>query len=104
MKMFKKRITNALIRLRVCAGLSAPLLFASSDQKLAREKAFISILAIDEILMAQDMVNRWRLKQFKKIIVNDSIYNDKLLKRGSVPVEQHTFFVFSAALEFITFY
>ena len=39
MILFKKRITKALTRLRGCAGYSAPLLFANTEDRFSRADA-----------------------------------------------------------------
>ena len=39
MILSKKRITKALIRLRGCAGWSAPVLFATPDYRFSRDEA-----------------------------------------------------------------
>ena len=42
MILSKKRITKALIRLHVCAGWSAPLLFANLRRQVSRVEAHIA--------------------------------------------------------------
>ena len=43
MLLCKKRTTKALIRLRECAGLSAPVLFANPRDRFSRVEAHVSI-------------------------------------------------------------
>ena len=46
MVLFKKRITKALIRLRGCAGWSAPVLFATPEDRFSRDEAHFSKLLL----------------------------------------------------------
>ena len=46
MMLFKKRITKALISLRVCAGLSAPLLFTLPEDRFSRVEAQLLLLVV----------------------------------------------------------
>ena len=44
----KKRITKALIKLRGCAGWSAPVLFANPEERFSRAEAHIRLQGYDE--------------------------------------------------------
>ena len=42
--LFNKRITKALIRLRVCAGWSAPMLFANHRRQVIQRRGVIYVI------------------------------------------------------------
>ena len=54
MVLFKKRITKALIRLRGCAGWTAPVLFANPEDRFSRVEA--QLLSCDYFQDPDEMV------------------------------------------------
>ena len=56
MILFKKRITKALIRLRVCAGWSAPVLFANSLRQIFSRRGpnfYVYVFWVDKVASMQ---------------------------------------------------
>ena len=54
--LFKTRITKALIRLRGCAGWSAPVLFANPEDSFSRVEAQIYYYVVAETLDLNDVI------------------------------------------------
>ena len=56
MILSKKQITKALIRLRRCAGWSAPVLFATTEDRFSRVEAHMDLNATKPVFGVSDKV------------------------------------------------
>ena len=63
MKFSKKRITKALIRLRGCAGWSAPVLFATPEDRFSHDEAHLSSNSSVEKMLKCTIYNKKSMKR-----------------------------------------
>ena len=70
-RLFNKRMTKALIRLRVCASWSAPLLFATLRRQVSRVEA--QMIYVPTVLPAKsDIGVMFCLQGYKRFIIDIS--------------------------------